>query len=243
MAAGFGVVSQAEVNRPGGQVHALFSSCFQPQLPRGNNSRVTCCHARAMLRPAMNRATEAFISSELFDLGQGYVVFTRFRGGEAELGVFLVDVFCLGVKDAFYTRVGEPEYEQKALDRMLPPGTRKPLTPSSARKLVEDAVAYARRLGFAPHPDYKLACRVFGGTDAAAATDTFAFGQDGKPCYIQGKFDSPEQCLHNLKQLRAHCGDGNFDFLVLSDESVVQGMADAGFTGGQKVPKPPVDLN
>lgn len=191
----------------------------------------------------MSRATEAFISANMFDLGQGYVVFTRFRGGEAELGVFLVDVHCLGVKDAFYTRASENEYEQKVLDRILPSPTRKALAPSSARKLVEGAVAYAQNLGFAPDADYKLACQVFGGTDAAAATDTFTFGQNGKPFYVQGKFDSPEKCLRILKQLRTRCGDGNFDFLVLGDGSVLQRLADGGFTGGQKVPVPPADWN
>ena len=106
---------------------------------------------------------------------------------------------------------------------------------------MEGAVTYAQNLGFAPHADYKLACRVFGGTDAAAATDAFTFGQNGKPFYVQGRFDSPEKCQRMLKQLRARCGDGNFDFLVVGDESVIQALAKEGFSGRQKVPVPPAD--
>lgn len=56
------------------------------------------------------RATEAYYSTSLFDKGIGYVVVARFKlVGEAEIGVFLVDVFCLGVKNAFFTRVSERE--------------------------------------------------------------------------------------------------------------------------------------
>ena len=50
----------------------------------------------------MTRPTEAFVSGNLFELGLGHVVLNRFRGATAELGVFLVDVYCQGVKDAFY---------------------------------------------------------------------------------------------------------------------------------------------
>ena len=42
----------------------------------------------------MKRATEAFVTGNLFEFGLGHVVFARFRGGDAELGVFLVDVYC-----------------------------------------------------------------------------------------------------------------------------------------------------
>ena len=191
----------------------------------------------------MARSTEAFISANMFDLGQGYVLFARFRGGEAELGVFLVDVYCLGLKDAFYTRVREDEYEHRVLDRMLPPKNRKPLTPPSARRLVEDAVAYAQNLGFTPHPDYKLACRVFGDTDADAASEKFAFGHQGKPYYVQGQSDSPEKCRHILRQLRTRCGEGNFNFLVVGGESVIEEWEREGFPGGPIPPVPPADLN
>ena len=40
----------------------------------------------------------------------GHAAVARFRGSDVEMGVFLLDVFCLGVKDAFYTRVSSAEY-------------------------------------------------------------------------------------------------------------------------------------
>jgi hypothetical protein len=145
----------------------------------------------------------------------------------------------LGIKDAFYTRASQVEYERTILERILPAANRKPIDPPSARKLVEDAVAYAQHLGFAPHPDHKAACRVFGGINAAESTASFIFGKDGKPLYVQGQYDSFEKCLRILNQLRARCGDDNFDFMVVGGETVIRELEEDGFKIRQKIPRPP----
>ena len=189
----------------------------------------------------MTRPTEAFVSANLFELGLGYVVLTRFRGGDAELGAFLVDVYCQGVKDAFYTRVSREQYDREVLDRTIPAANRKAIDPPSARKLVEDAVAYARVLGLVPHPDYKTACRVFGGTNAGDSTASFTFGKDGKPFYVQGRYDSFEKALRMMHHLRARCGKDGFNFLVLANEAQNRELERAGFEVRQKVPAPALD--
>jgi hypothetical protein len=166
----------------------------------------------------MKRPTEAYVSANLFEAGIGYVVVARFRGsGEIEAGVFLLDVFCLGAKNAFYTRPGAAEYDVDLLDRLLPAANRKPLDPPTARKLVEGAVAYAQNLGLAPHPDYKMACRVLGGIQSSESTATFTFGEKGKPLFVQGPNDSPAFCQRILKQLHTRCGPDGFQYLMVAD--------------------------
>jgi hypothetical protein len=188
----------------------------------------------------MARPTEAFVRSNLFEIGLGYVAVARFRGsGEAEIGCFLLDVFCRGAKDAFYTRVSSTEYDSEVLDKLIKPENRKPIDPSSARKLVEGAVAYAQALGFAPHADYKQGCRVFGGIQTADSTASFTFGSKGKPFYIQGRDDSFEQALLIMRLLRTRCGNDGFDFLVNANDTETDILERAGFTVRQKVPVPP----
>jgi hypothetical protein len=189
----------------------------------------------------MTRPTEAFVSGNLFELGMGHVVLTRFRGADAELGVFLVDVYCQGAKDAFYTRVSQAEYDREVLDRVIPAENRKAIDPTTARKLVEAAVAYAEGLGLAPHPDYKKACRVFGGTNAAASTAPFTYGKDGKPFYVQGQHDSFEKALRMMRHLRARCGKDGFNFLVLANETRMRELEREGFEVRQSIPAPPGD--
>src|SRR4029453_10281745 len=102
------------------------------------------------------RHPEAFRSANLFDTGMGYVVVSRFKSDDqVESGVFLLDVFCVGVKNGFFSRLNQSEYESRLVQKVFAKDGSHPLTPACARKLVQEAVAYAQHLGFAPHPDYK----------------------------------------------------------------------------------------
>ncbi len=164
------------------------------------------------------RPPEAFVSKDLFELGMGHVIVSRFKGSDmVESGVFLLDVFCLGVKNAFFTKLTIGQYEDELLKQVYRNAPPNSMEPSCARKLVEDAVAYAQNLGFSPHPDYKKACRVLGGISSKECTTQFTFGKDGKPLFIQGPHDSEEKCQRILKQLQIKQGQDQFTFMVNSD--------------------------
>ena len=58
----------------------------------------------------MSRPPQTFSPPNLFELGIGTVVIIRYKsGGRVEAGVFLLDVFCLGVKKAFFDQCHEDE--------------------------------------------------------------------------------------------------------------------------------------
>lgn len=153
------------------------------------------------------RPTEAWLTSEYWELGLGHVVVARFKAdGEAEVGVFLVDGKCLGVKDAFYTRLSGAEYESRLLGKLRARGGLEAMAPACARKLIEGATAFARSLGLEPHEDYQTAQRVLGGIKPEECERTFTFGQDGKPAYIQGPHESAEQAESILARIARHLG-------------------------------------
>ena len=163
------------------------------------------------------RAPVAYQSNNLFELGVGHVVIARFKtSGAAELGVFLVDVFCLGVKNAFFLKSDPGEF-QEHLDKLFSRYAAIEISAACGRKLVESSVAYAARLGLPPHSDYKKACRVLGGIDARECETNFVFGQNGKPFYCQGPNDSPAFALRVMLNLEKKCGEGNFDYLLEVD--------------------------
>jgi hypothetical protein len=167
----------------------------------------------------MKRSHEAMRSANLFDLGCGYLIVSRFKAdGRVEVGFFLLDVFCLGVKDAgFYPFSSTADYQENLVDRFFPDGNQVPMTPEAARKLAEDAISYARSLGFSPCPDYKKANRVFGGITTATCTEQFVFGQNDKPLYIQGPSESPARVERILRALEARCGQDGFHYIVAAD--------------------------
>ncbi len=164
----------------------------------------------------MKRSHEALRSSNLFDLGLGHLIVSRFKAdGRVEAGLFLLDVFCLGLKDAgFHQFSSIADYQEDLADRFFPDRNAVRMTPEAARKLTEDAISYARGLGFAPSADYKKASRVFGGITAADCDEQFVFGKNDKPFYIQGPSESPACVERILRVLEARCGEDGYHYTI-----------------------------
>ena len=188
-----------------------------------NDKRTTGARLGALLSfsrdwAAASRApvVDVLAPCNLFELGIGHVWFSRrLPDGRYAMAGFLVDTFCLGVKNALYKIMETREY-QGALERIFSATQEghEQQHPAYARKLVEGAVAYARDLGFDPHFDYRIAKAIFGDVDAAACPVKFAFGQDDKPFYVSGPHDSPSMQRRIVTQLERRCGTDGFDYMI-----------------------------
>lgn len=156
---------------------------------------------------------EAYIEKNWESLGLAHLLVSRIReDGSADYAVFLVDLFCLGVKDAFFAaNVTESELRE-FVDQRLPKDFRERFHPTCAKKLIEGALAYAEKLGFAPHRDFRKARKVLSGIDAAVCPRDFTYGRAGRPCYIRGSEDSDERVDRICDILDARCGLGGYDY-------------------------------
>jgi hypothetical protein len=151
------------------------------------------------------------VSEQLFDTGMGYVIVTRHMplGGLFTV-LFLMDVWCLGVKDVVARLHREGEY-RGLLDKVSETGRLRRAAPEYACKLVTESVGYAHKYGLAPHADYAWAQNIFAGVDPAKCADAFEFGQDGKPHFISGPRDTPER----IRAVIATVGPQNMHFTVM----------------------------
>ena len=169
--------------------------------------------AHAAARAAHLPIQDCLAPKDLFETGIGMVVLIRaLPGGELALAAFLVDVFCLGVKNAFY-RVASPQQCAQFVQRF----ELEKIHPTCLRKLVEGAVEYARALGFAPHPDYAGAAGLFGTIEADMCPVRYTYGKDGKPFYVSGPDDSPAQSRRIIDKLTRRLGPEGFHFLTEID--------------------------
>jgi hypothetical protein len=125
---------------------------------------------------------------------------------------YLVDTYCLGVKNA----LGPEIMNERDLPGFLATFYRT-IQPDSpvieapldlARHLVWGAVDYARALGFEPHPDFAATAGHLGSWDETSA---ITFGRDGKPLFVQGPHDNPRAVIRTLTD---NLGEGNFDVIV-----------------------------
>jgi hypothetical protein len=146
--------------------------------------------------------------------GLGQVMLSReFPNGQVAVATFLVDRYCLGVKDVHAEILGRSAYESKYVRRLRSDMPSHAVSPADVCKLVTQAVAYAHGLGLSPHPDYPKAALLLAGIDPAASSAEFEFGKDGKPFFIAGPHDTPERCRRILAILDNTCGPGGYHFL------------------------------
>ena len=168
-------------------------------------------------RQAPPATHEALWLRDLFGQGIGWVIIARFKakGQHVQVGVFLVDVFCLGAKLAVYEDCDLDDYRRRIWHHYQSSFPMISVEPCCARKLVEQAVQFAQSIGLAPHQDYKKAARVFGGVQAAQCAQQFTFGYNGKPFYRRGPRETETQALRIVRNLERCCGPGNYDYEVL----------------------------
>jgi hypothetical protein len=150
----------------------------------------------------------------VFKSGVGMVFVTRKIGLDRfAVGGFVVDAYCLGVKDALFNEVDEEKLETR-FEQIGATAPLAPVDPSYARKLLRDAAAYAQSLGLPPHADYAAVERLFGDVSADACDVEFEFGHDGKPLYVAGPSESPTQIRRRMEILRRRLGDDGFDYVL-----------------------------
>ena len=164
----------------------------------------------------MPTRTSTFVSSSIEDLSTAplvVVAVTRQRRADSiEVGCFLIDSTCLGIKNAWLEVIHPDNLEERKAD-LFDDGC---LAKSAAwgRKFVESARDYAKALGFKPHSDYKKAARVFGGICSDDCDDNFEFGYKGKPFYVQGPHESTEKAERIVRHLTARCGEDGFRYIL-----------------------------
>lgn len=154
-------------------------------------------------------------TEETWTEGMGNVLVSRqLSSGKVAFAMFLLDMYCLGVKDAFCNIVPASEYEERLYRDMAAQYRLVHLSPEAARKLVEGAVDFAEKWGFPPHHDYLTAKAIFGDISAADAEEEFEYGKHGKPVFIAGPYDDAARCAAITRTLTARMGGETPEIIV-----------------------------
>jgi len=132
------------------------------------------------------------------------------RYGRVRVCGWLVDVWCLGVKDVVGPRVTDERRAAEFTRSYFAAYQAQPLAApvELARHLVFGAVTYARSLGFQPTPGFEATTGQLG---PWAGPSAIGFGRHGKPYFVQGPRDNAAAVLETLER---SVGPDNFHFLV-----------------------------
>lgn len=123
------------------------------------------------------------------------------RPGRLTVANFLVDPWCLGVKNADARSLAADRLDgwRSNTYRSFPDGSLA-CSIELARHFVLGAAAWAEALGFAPHPDFAAARPVLGPWQGPSAIQ---FGKDGAPAYFQGPHDDLAHVMSTLAAAHA----------------------------------------
>ncbi|MDH4138206.1 MAG: hypothetical protein OEW09_16040 [Anaerolineae bacterium] len=141
------------------------------------------------------------------------LVTRRSSTGQIAVGVFLVDLGCLGVKNAFADFLdSQREYKRGLRAEMMTGQAMFKADLNLAAKIIREAIAYAGELGFKPHRDYRDAMLVLGDADPDACDKPIPLGgKDGKPFFVAGPYDNVDQIMAKLTR---KLGPDGFTYVV-----------------------------
>lgn len=139
------------------------------------------------------------------------LVTRKMPSGKLLVGAYLVDVFCLGVKDTHYFFGIEPNnFEEEVLGRVYGGGEYVKISAALAQNIIWGAVEYAEDLGFESHSSFELTECLLDPADKIKYI-AVEFGKDGKPYYVSGPYDDVDKILTKLTK---KLGDDGFAFLT-----------------------------
>lgn len=145
------------------------------------------------------------------DPGMAIVTVTRSPGFNRFITCsYLVDYWCLGVKDASGPRkYNRSEYERiTALYYESFIGGAEKISLTEAQGIIWGAVEYAEKLGLKPHHDFEKAKKYLGEWDGEVKLE---FGKNGKPFYTSGPYDNSASIINTLNK---SVGEGNYNCMI-----------------------------
>ena len=181
---------------------ALHGQSFSEMSPR-----------RKILQARRFPIYECLINPDWKEKGTANVVVSRQQpDGRMTFAVYLLDTFCLGVKNSLCNAdFAITEYEEKLIDRFAKEAGVEKCSPELAHQIIYGAIDFAAKYGFHPDKDFKLAQYVLEPRDAIGPATDLEFGHDGKPLYIAGPYDNVDKIM---AQLALTAGEGNFHYIA-----------------------------
>jgi len=145
---------------------------------------------------------ECLIGSSWKKRGMANILLSRQQpDGNLIFGVYLVDIFCLGLKNTFCNaNFSMSNYEGDLKVRIYREQPPVECPVDLAHQIIYGAIDYASELGFKPQKYFKLSRYILKERDKFGEITEVEFGKNGKPFYIAGPDDDVEQIMRKLER-------------------------------------------
>lgn len=166
-------------------------------------------------RPRTLEIHECLINADWQMKGLATILISRkHKTGNVTFSSFIVDIFCLGMKDAnsAFNRFEEDyeDYRDKIFSNFM--NDDMPISYDLAHNIIFGAIEYAKNLGFSPHKDWEFSQFMLEPKSSPTVEKIeVEFGKDGKPFFISGPYDKVDSVINKLEKA---VGTGNFTFVA-----------------------------
>ena len=137
------------------------------------------------------------------------------KTGNITVGMYLIDMYCLGLKDTLYEfNIDEDDYEymkDKQLDMVK-------CEYALAHNIIYGAIAFAEEYELKPHKDWSVTQFILEEDDDLVELIEIEFGVDGMPCFMPGPSDDEAKIKRITATLERTAGPGNFEVLDALDD-------------------------
>lgn len=157
-----------------------------------------------------------YVSNDIELGGEGHVIVSRkHTGGRVSMAVYLIDIWCVGVKDSFY-RLRMEDYEFNELVGAYNFGLRE-CSYDEAHNWVYGAVAFAEEAGIEPNKSFKITQYMLEEDDDNIPLIEYEYGKNGKHTLVA---HSRLEASRYLPLLEKNLGKGNFDYILNADDDL-----------------------
>ncbi len=144
--------------------------------------------------------------------GMHIVLVTRcHKGGTYSVGCYLLDIFCLGVKNTYFFF----NISQEDMNDLVERFEGEEISYDEAHNWVYGAVEFAQEAGINPHSEYKITQYFLEEDTEEIPLIEFEYGKDGKHFFVA---DGNLELSKYLPILERNLGEGNFDYVVAEDD-------------------------
>jgi hypothetical protein len=138
------------------------------------------------------------------------IIARRHKTGNFTVGIYLIDLYCLGLKDTDYhfnISPGEYDYLKKG------GAAAGNCSYALAHNIIYGSIAFAEDYGFKPHKDFAITQFILEEDTEDVEFVDIDFGIDGEPCYMRGPYDDDARLKSIEATLAQTAGAGHYTII------------------------------
>ncbi|RLD65161.1 MAG: hypothetical protein DRI95_09320 [Bacteroidetes bacterium] len=140
----------------------------------------------------------------------------KMPSGNLVAGLYLLDIYCLGLKNTLYNfNMSSLEYKDFIERSYSREEGMDSCETTFAHNIIYGTIDYAEDLGFSPNKDFKITEYLLVPNLISDEIDEIEFGKDGKPLFIQGPHDNAVKIINKLNET---VGEGNYHYIQQGED-------------------------